>query len=307
MPDYVYDLPRLLWLREAEQRLLGQAAPALLPLTMPPALGGRLAVLAGSFNPLTIGHEALVESALRDGASTALLLLPLRAIDKEGVTRAAAHDRALVMLEWAARHERVGVALVNRGLYVEQAALLHERFPMSEIVFVVGYDKIVQIFDPRYYADRDAALHALFNLASLRVAPRLGEGEAALRALLSAPENLPFAGGVAPLPLAADVDALSSTVVREAIRKGAAWESLVPAEAALFTREARPYSTPISLARGEAVDAYALRLALIEAAASGRLQASPDDFAALCWTARADSAEGRRLRAWLTEAESLPR
>ena len=37
---------------------------------------------------------------------------------------------------------------------------------------IYGYDKVVQIFDPRYYDDRDAALDRLFALSSLLVAPR---------------------------------------------------------------------------------------------------------------------------------------
>src|SRR5438128_2405342 len=115
--DFVYDLPQLLWLRDAVARLSGQTTPAFhlhAPMGRAP---GSIAVLSGSFNPLTRGHEALVAAAWREGVDAALLLLPVRAIDKEGVTRAALVDRALVLLQWAARHERVGVALVNRGLY----------------------------------------------------------------------------------------------------------------------------------------------------------------------------------------------
>lgn len=297
--DFVYDLPRLLWLRERERRLAFGEAPDLLPLAMPPGQPRAIGVLAGSFNPLTRGHAALVEAARRDGIDTVLLLLPLRAIDKESVTRAAAIDRAVVLLEWAARRQSVGVALVNRGLYVEQAALLRARFPTSAIVFVVGHDKIVQIFDPRFYADRDASLRALFDLASLRVAPRLGQGEATLRELLAEAENTPFAAGVAPLPLPVEVDTLSSTLVRAAIQNGEPWDALVPEETALFVRETRPYTPPIPRPDDDEIDPYGLRLALIEAAAAGRIQATPTEFAALCHTAEADSEESRRLRAWL--------
>jgi nicotinic acid mononucleotide adenylyltransferase len=257
-----------------------------------------IAVLSGSFNPFTCGHEALITAARREGVVAVLLVLPVRAIDKEGVARAALVDRALVLLQWAARHGGAGVALVNRGLYLDQATLLAAKYPSSAITFVVGYDKVEQIFDPRYYTDRDTALETLFRLATLRVAPRQGRGHDALDALLRREENRRFAARVTPLSLEADVDALSSTTVREAARAEQPWQALVPVETAVFLREALPYSAPVRLPDGEEIDAYGLRLALIAAAVTGRLDASAD-FAALCQQARAATPEGKRLRAWL--------
>jgi nicotinic acid mononucleotide adenylyltransferase len=306
-PAFLYDLPRLLWLRAVEQQLQRETEPALhvlRPLTQAPAT---IAVLPGSFNPLTRGHEALITAARREGVGAALLVLPVRAIDKEGVARAALVDRALVLMQWAAGHGGAGVALVNRGLYLEQAALLAAQYPSSAITFLVGYDKVEQIFDPRYYTDRDAALEALFGLAALRVAPRQGRGQDALDTLLQREENRRFAAHVTPLKLEADVDALSSTTVREAARAGdpdrAACERLVPVETAVFLREALPYSAPVHLPDGEEIDAYGLRLALIDAAAAGRLGPGAD-FAALCHQARAATPGGKRLRAWLAQGQA---
>jgi nicotinic acid mononucleotide adenylyltransferase len=301
-PAFLYDLPRLLRLRAVEQQLQRQSEPALhvlRPLTRAPAT---IAVLSGSFNPFTCGHETLVTAARREGVGAVLLVLPVRAIDKEGVTRAALVDRALVLLHWAARHGGTGVALVNRGLYLEQAALLAAQYPSSAVTFLVGYDKVEQIFDPHYYTDRDAALEALFGLATLRVAPRQGRGKDALDALLQREENRRFAAHVTPLALEADVDALSSTTVREAARVGQPWQALVPVETAVFLREALPYSAPVHLPDGEEIDVYGLRLALIDAAASGRLGAGAD-FAMLCHQARAATPEGKRRRAWLVGDE----
>jgi nicotinic acid mononucleotide adenylyltransferase len=301
-PAFLYDLPRLMWLRAVEQQLQCQSEPALhvlRPLTRDPAT---IAALSGSFNPLTRGHEALVTAARQEGMGAVLLVLPVRAIDKEGVARAALVDRALVLLQWAAWHGGTGVALVNRGLYLEQAALLAAQYPSSAITFLVGYDKVEQIFDPRYYTDRDAALETLFGLATLRVAPRQGRGKDALDALLQREENRRFAAHVTPLTLEADVEALSSTTVREAARAGQPWQALVPVETAVFLREALPYSAPVYLADGEEIDAYGLRLALIDAAASGRLGPGAD-FAALCHQVRAATPEGKRLRARLAGDE----
>ena len=303
MTDFVYDLPRILRLRALERDLARRPDARLQPLAPLPARPAAIGVLSGSFNPLTHGHEALVASAQREGLDAVLLLLPLWAIDKDRVTRASAIDRALVLMTWAERHPGVGVATVNRGLYVEHAHLLAAAYPASRVVFLVGHDKIVQIFDPRYYADRDAALRDLFGRSTVRVAPRQGQGHAALRSLLDRAENHAYAPGVAALAVNSDVAALSSTVVREAARAGTSWEELAPPETVRFVQEARPYAPPLRGNGGGEIDAYALRLALIEAIADGcpgfPPDPNPDTFAALYHTARSDTPEGLRLRARL--------
>ncbi len=304
MTDFVYDLPRILRLRALERDLARRPDAHLQTLTPLPARPTAIGVLSGSFNPLTHGHEALVASAQREGLDAVLLLLPLRAVDKERVTRASALDRALVLSAWAERHPGVGVAMVNRGLYVEHAHLLAASYPASRVVFLVGHDKIVQIFDPRYYADRDVALRDLFGCSTVRVAPRQDQGHAALRSLLDRTENRAYAPGVAALAVDSDVAALSSTVVREAARVGTPWEDLAPPETVRFVHEAQPYAPPLRGSDGTEIDAYALRLALIEAIADGRPgfppDPTPDTFAALCRAARGDTPESRRLRARLT-------
>ena len=99
---------------------------------------------------------------------------------------------------------------------MDQALAAHTRWPdLDTLLFLVGYDKIVQIFDPRYYDDRDAALRKLFGLASFLVAPRDDATADDLAALLSRPENRPFAGRVRSLPLPSAVAAVSSTGLRQ--------------------------------------------------------------------------------------------
>ncbi len=72
-------------------------------------------------------------------------------VAKEQVERAAWADRLaqLATLSRASVHPS-GVALFNKGLYLDQARALRTMVhPESELVIVVGFDKIVQIFDER--------------------------------------------------------------------------------------------------------------------------------------------------------------
>lgn len=173
-------------------------------------------LFAGSFNPLTQAHVALAEAARVAGHLDAIAwTLAVETIDKERVERATLPDRLAQLDAYCDGRAGDAVVVTNRGLYVDQARALHALMaPGARLAIVVGYDKVVQIFDPRYYAERDPALAALFDEADLLVAPRAGQGPRDLEALLSRPENAAFAGAVQPMPLAPEYAAESSSQVR---------------------------------------------------------------------------------------------
>lgn len=218
------------------QRVAGQARATLRIILGLPALRAqrpqRIVVFSGSFNPLTTAHIGLVEAALANGYAAAVWLLPAASIDKERVSRAALVDRLAQMRAYVLTTRRQSLALVNRGLYYEQARLLHRMFPDAELALLVGFDKVPQIFDARYYRDRDAALRSLFHHVRLLVAPRAGAGEAELAQLLARPENAPFAPCVTFLPTPPELAEESSTAARAAASAGRAEElrALVPPE-----------------------------------------------------------------------------
>jgi len=182
----------------------------------------RLGLLAGSFNPPTAAHQTLALAGLEAGGlDTVWYALSTRTVDKEVVSGACLEDRLLMLDLMTADDDRLGVLLLNRGLYVDQARLVRAAFPtVGEIVFLVGFDKIVQIFDPRYYDDRDAALTQLFGLASFLVAPRGTDEAPALATLLDQPENRQFASAVRPLSLPTHLRAVASSSIRGDLADG---------------------------------------------------------------------------------------
>ncbi len=217
---------------------LDPAAPPRARLLRPPpaGLGTRFGALPGSFDPLTSAHAALAAAALRHGGLHSLLyLLSVYTVDKVARDHAALPDRALVLLHHVARRRRQGVIVVNRGLYVEEAEAVAPLLPAgAELWFVVGFDKIVQVFDPRYYADREAALRRLFSLAGFLVAPRAAAGRADLAALLDRPENRPYRPRVRPIPLAPAYRDDSATVARALLAAGRDASALLAPAAAAF-------------------------------------------------------------------------
>ncbi len=298
--DFLYDLDRLLAVRSVCHRLGNAEQPSIEVLSDDRPLAGRVGVLSGSFNPLTLATGELVSAAVKAGLDSVMLLVPCRSVDKEAVARAALYDRLLVLSQWAATRPEVTVGITNRDLYVDQAAQLEALLPDSEPTFVVGFDKIVQIFDPRYYADRDEALERLFGRARFLVAPRQHAGADALSSLLDEPQNRPYADRIGLLPVPATIDELSSTLVRRAVRLGEPWAHLVPPESAAFIRETRAYNEPRRLDDGTSIDDYGLRMSLVENVASGAM-ARPSNMRAFLRTASAATGEGDRLRRQLQQ------
>lgn len=269
----------------------------------------RVGVFAGSFNPLTRAHVALANAARRAAGLDALIWACAAAsVDKERVERAALVDRLAQMSAFVVGRQREALALLNRGLYVDEARTLRALLaPSTELTLIVGYDKIVQIFDPKYYADRDAALRALFSLARLLVAPREGEGAEALAALLAQPENRPFARYVRYLDVPAGYAHDSSTEAR-------ALAAETPADIAALSRLLPPVGLALALHTGAyrptmpTVDnPYTVRARWLDALATlppTTARHLPPLSTLVKQTLAADD-RGTHLRAWLADPHTL--
>ena len=208
-------------------------------------------VLPGSFNPLHVAHLMLLTAAARavprrDTAIplVAALSLSVHTIDKVQPSGMALEDRAWTMYTSIKSHSSAScpaVALIaSHGLYLDQASALHDAMPDLQpdgLWFAIGHDKAVQIFDARYYDDRDTALEALFEGAGLLVAPRAGATSDDIGALTRHPDNRRFADRVRPITLPTDVSELSST----AIRSGSAAPGDLPGPVAAMVRARHCY------------------------------------------------------------------
>ena len=180
-------------------------------------------------------------------------------VDKENVERPLMLDR-IMLLDTLLRRRfpHAGILLFNRGLYVEQAQAVRTAFPhVTRLLFLIGFDKIVQILDPHYYDDRDAALRALFSLAELLVAPRGGDGPESLGELVRRPENQPFAQHIHALPFSSAYRYVSSTHIRQSA-SAHAYE--IPREVRDFMRKTRAYAPPLRRQDGSEIDYYGERV-----------------------------------------------
>ncbi|MCZ6622385.1 MAG: hypothetical protein O7C72_10900, partial [Deltaproteobacteria bacterium] len=207
-----YDLERLIHFREILEGLNPADPPEAVLIDIGQEFSpARIGILAGSFNPPTLAHIELARRAKQTFKIDHILFTISRVtIDKERVEGLSLEDRLLLLSLIAEEEGSASVAAVNRGLYFEHALAFRSLLgTQSRIYFIVGMDKVIQIFDPSYYQDRDAALKILFTEAQLIAAGRHPWGKEELGKLLDREENRPYQDRVYSLTLPEEVRGLS--------------------------------------------------------------------------------------------------
>jgi nicotinate-nucleotide adenylyltransferase len=176
----------------------------------------RLAVLPGTFNPVTVAHLELACAAL-PLVDEVVFVLPRILPHKEYA--GASFDQRIEMLEAAAAcHPRFSVAAVDHGLFVEIAQECREAYAEDvRITFLCGRDGAERVAGWDY--GRPGAFAEMLRQFDLLVAGRSGN-------YTPPPE---FRHAIRPLPLGGDFDHVSGTDVRDRIARGEPWEHLVPA------------------------------------------------------------------------------
>lgn len=290
-----YDLATLFAHRSVLEDLDPDGPPRLVVLRGAPAIGS-IAVFPGSFNPPTSAHLLLAERARREGFGCVLFVLARNTVGKEA-SGLIPEDR-LLALRFIAQRAGMGVAVCSSGMYVDMADAAAMLYPGSEAAFLIGSDKVREIFDPSYYADRDDALDALFARTRLIVAPRTDDGEK-VGEILDRAENRRWADHVSVLPLHPAVSDLSSTRVRGLLQSGAEPTGLVPSAVGTFLGEVGAFARA-EPSGAEEIDRYQLRAQLLDALWDAREWAvRAADFRALVRLSMDPGDEGRRLRGML--------
>jgi len=197
-----------------------------------------LGVLPASFNPPTSAHQTLIREA-GDAVpfDEILLIVDQQAIEKEQIA-APLEDRLLMLLALFGADARISLGVSNRGLFLEKVEAMRKVYPEGEIQihFIVGYDTIVRVLDPKYYEDRNEALRSLFAQARFLVANREGYDARDLKELFGLEENRPFAAQVLPLLLSPALTRISSSLVRQRLAEGKSVAGLVSPQVEEFLR-----------------------------------------------------------------------
>jgi nicotinic acid mononucleotide adenylyltransferase len=198
---------------------------------------GTLLCLDASFNPPTLAHLALVTEAARLLPPGEILLTLATANVDKAVTGFPLARRLALLLRIAETRPAVSVGALSHGRFVDKAAAIRPHYhPGTRLVFLLGFDTLVRLFDPRYYTDPDSELAALFATAECVAANRAPDPPEALPRFLSRPEVLPYADRIHTIRLPEAVAAISASRVRARLAQGESVAELVPPEiAAMLT------------------------------------------------------------------------
>ncbi len=189
----------------------------------------RLGIFSGSFNPLTLAHTKMIEDTITEHQLDELLLLLAKAnVDKTvfGLPLAA---RLLTLKRYTKNREKFSVGVSSHGRYIDKVTALKVILPPeTEFHFIVGYDTLVRIFDPKYYTDFHTELGELFVDACFIVANRAEADVETIASFMDQPEIHQYTPYVSSLLLPDVYAYMSSTEVRELLKRGEAIEHLVP-------------------------------------------------------------------------------
>jgi nicotinic acid mononucleotide adenylyltransferase len=286
-----FDAASLATLRTMLNGIDPDGPPRLLPL-QPLRRARAVCLIPGSFNPPTVAHLALADRALSDGYDGVHLVYAVRTVGKRS-NGLLPEDR--LMLSRAATPDRVGVLVSSAGLLADIAIAATAELDPTELALMVGGDKLEQLFEDRWYDDRDATLDRLFASARVIVAPRRDDAERVAQLIRAHPR---WAPRIEICHLHPSVAEISSTRVRQVLRAGGDPSGLVPEPVAVFLASVGAFAPPAWL-DGRAVDRYTMRRQLFELVMDARCTREPPDLHLLWKLAHDPGVQGRQLRAML--------
>ncbi len=201
----------------------------------------RLGIFGGSFDPPHIGHLLVAVDAFESMSLDKLFFVPAAVQPlKVGMASAAAHQRLAMVRLLVGADQRFAVDSVEidrAGLSytVDTLETFAQRFPNAERFFLIGEDAMTA-----FEAWRDP--EQILKLAKLAILQRKGAagsegGHRKLGAAAESGTNVP-AGTIALPTRLVDV---SSTEIRERIRKGKSIRGFVPESVAAFIETERLY------------------------------------------------------------------
>jgi len=193
-----------------------------------------IGVLGGSFNPPHLGHLLIASEAHCQLGLERVLFIPANTPPHKQVADGVSAAARLAMIRLAvAGDDRFAVSSleIDEGLSytVEVLRVLHAAQPERELVFIVGSDSLLQ-FDSWY---RPAEILSLCRLA---VAPRPGDSPSLIAATVAR------FGADTVAVLDSMQFAVSSSALRERVRRHETLRYLVPPAVEEFVYEQRLYA-----------------------------------------------------------------
>lgn len=198
-----------------------------------------IGILGGSFDPFHLGHLSIMEAAEQEGLLDWIVLMPARVSPfKQGLAIADAEDRIAMLQSVAASHPKVSVSRfeVDREQVSYTYDTLDEiqrQYPEDRIWFLVGSDSLQTM--ETWHRGPELLKHFSFLLA-----PRPGYNQEETERCIYHYQRL---YGTEIRVLHNRLRQISSTEIKENLKKGESIDSLVPKSVADYIYEHRLYQS----------------------------------------------------------------
>ena len=200
--------------------------------------GGRLGVLGGAYNPITLAHLAIAHTMVTIFAIDEVLFL-LPQVPPHKTIFGASLEQRLEMMQLAVQDcPYAAVGLSSHGLFIDMYQGIQEAYPQQpEVFFLTGRDAAERILTWNY-DDAPAALQRMFSAFQLIVCDRDGPFH-----LPDDPLLVPYRHRIHTCVLPATVQHISATAVRQHCKEGSPLDDLVPAAVANYIATHQLYRT----------------------------------------------------------------
>jgi nicotinate-nucleotide adenylyltransferase len=192
----------------------------------------RLGVLGGAYNPITLAHLAMADTAVEAFHLHEVLFLLPQVPPHKTIFGASLEQRLAMMQLAVADRSYAAVGLSTHGLFIDIYQALQELYPHQPAVyFLTGRDAAERILTWDY-VDTATAYRQMFTSFQLIVCDRDGGFHLPHDARLC-----PYRNRIHRCQLPANYDHVSSTAIRQRCQQGRPITDLVPAAVASYITE----------------------------------------------------------------------
>ena len=236
--------------RSAENTSQSGDEPVIELINKAEVTGPRLGVFAASFNPPTVAHVELMQSASDTFSLDEVVALAGRANADKLEYECSLEDRLEMLRLTFVSEPRVSIGVSSHAFYVDMIDAIGREYPgRTDLHFVVGFDTFERVIDRedrytaryhRNFSDRISALQYLFGRSKFIVAARAGAGREAVEQLLEIEPAVPR-DQILFLEFPDELGEVSATEVRRRRRIGEGISGMVPQQVEQYIAERNLY------------------------------------------------------------------
>ncbi|PON14432.1 hypothetical protein C2W62_29085 [Candidatus Entotheonella serta] len=199
---------------------------------------GRLGVLGGAYNPITLAHLAIADAAVTEmHLDEVLFCLPQ--VPPHKTIFGATLEQRLDMMQLAVSDRFYAtIGMCSHGLFLDIERSLRHRYPPdTDVFFITGRDAAERILTWEY-DDTERALHEMFSAFQFIVCDREG-------AFVMPDDSrlILYHSRIHHFAIPDGLDYISSTAIRDRLQQHQPIDDLVPAAVADFIQQQDLYAT----------------------------------------------------------------